>query len=712
MPKLPRRLRTTPDAEPAQEIAPTQPRGESGRLQRNGVIISDDHSPDLSGLNGIREFDRMWRSDSDARKALNMVANPIVSATYDVQPYGGEDATPQDIEVAQATGWALLKHMAWVSYLAQLTRVTFRSGHAPFEKTWQLANWQDRQLWAPTTHLRLPKSVHFFDQDEAGCLAAIRQYTKSGMVTIPAQDLVLHRVGEEGDNWRGESLLRPAYKHFALKEKLEVIDAMAHERFAMGIPIAYPPQGAQSGDLDKLEAILAGIRAHEAGYIVSPWPAAEFMRAEGGQGAHFAILTPDHPHDVQPSLSYHRDGISAAVMEEFMRLGQSGTGARATADVQQDPFLAWCEVLCGLVVEDPINRDLIPHFVQLNFQTDRYPTLKASVIDKTSIQDLSTAMQQLVAAGLIHPDAVLEDWLREHGSLPPADKQARQAREEATAQLQEQALTPSDPATGPSTPPAAESEGTPPQKLSLARQDRPLRPWESVMQLDRIEGAIDQARDRMLAACTPITHRMAASMAADTYQEPKGESELEAAIRDQLEGLFHTGVHTVQQELQAQAPAHSVYGLAVDGGEAVVPENLLLRAELAARRITSDMLLSIKRSILARGRADQAQLQADAEAAARGALRAEAMDNAAPALNAGRLAEADRQSSRIRGARYTSILDGRRCANCAVADDDVLRPLDDPLRLARIPPNPACLGGGACRCMEFYELMDEASPSA
>lgn len=60
------------------------------------------------------------------------------------------------------------------------------------------------------------------------------------------------------------------------------------------------------------------------------------------------------------------------------------------------------------------------------------------------------------------------------------------------------------------------------------------------------------------------------------------------------------------------------------------------------------------------------------------------------------------RAGQIRGARYTALSDA--CPACAAADDDVLRPLDDP-RLA--VPNPAC-ESVECRCMLFYEMADEA----
>jgi hypothetical protein len=86
--------------------------------------------------------------------------------------------------------------------------------------------------------------------------------------------------------------------------------------------------------------------------------------------------------------------------------------------------------------------------------------------------------------------------------------------------------------------------------------------------------------------------------------------------------------------------------------------------------------------------------------------------NAAAAVNEGRSDEADSRADEIKGAYYTSLLDKASCDRCSAADDDVLRSLDDPVRLARKPPNRDCLGGDRCRCLEAFVIKDEAAPSA
>jgi hypothetical protein len=135
------------------------------------------------------------------------------------------------------------------------------------------------------------------------------------------------------------------------------------------------------------------------------------------------------------------------------------------------------------------------------------------------------------------------------------------------------------------------------------------------------------------------------------------------------------------------------------------------RARAAAAAIRAAIVAALAGEELRRG-STAASTQAAAETAGMAGLRAQAQTQASSIVNEGRVTQADEQADEIAGSRYTSILDGRRCSGCARADDDVLRPLDDPVRLARIPPNPDCEGGGRCRCMEAFELRDEAAGDA
>lgn len=74
------------------------------------------------------------------------------------------------------------------------------------------------------------------------------------------------------------------------------------------------------------------------------------------------------------------------------------------------------------------------------------------------------------------------------------------------------------------------------------------------------------------------------------------------------------------------------------------------------------------------------------------------------------LPDAELDARRIRGVHHMCLKDELSCPACRAADDDRLRRLDDPVRLANRPPHPHCTSVEGCRCMEFYVLVDESPP--
>ncbi len=712
------RRRNQPDnggARPAPRTGNT--RSESGRGQRYGLLNYDDHNLDLVGVRGVMEMDRIWRSDPDARRIILMLVVALIGGTITVEPAGGEEATDQDVKVAEFVEWALFEEMnpRLPSHLFTALTVTFRNGRVPFEITHRLAKRDGRDVWViDELGIILPRSITYWNTspDNPRRLASITQQAAYGTVDVPIEDLILYRVGAEGDNWEGESLLRAAYRNVEYKADLELIDAQGHERFNMGIPIAYPPQEVQDDDLDAVEEVLQNLRAGAESYIVAPGPSQEHAGADGWL---FDILVPKatggSARNIVDSINHHRASIDASVIAEFMRLGQKETGARATADVQQNPFLQLAETLAGILIEDTINQQLIPRLVDLNFQVEAYPRLTVSLIDSTSLTDLATYAKTLSDAGILHADNPTEDYFRERGDLPAADPEARKAREEQAQALEQAAQKAANepPSQGPQQDPSQQQEQPPGRKLTL-RADRPLKAWEAQLSLDRIESAIDTARDQFVTAISGPAHKLAARLAAMDQPDAPAvrDPDMLAAIRHELRRLYDLGYSSVVEELTAQATTPTQVSLAAPPDEPPDDTELRLRSENAVDNITAQMLTDLRRANqmpLVRDPTAQAALQAAAEAGARAGARAEATANASAVIGLGRRAAADDNTGRIKGARYTSILDNQRCSQCAAADDDVLRPLDDPVRLSRIPPNPACLGRGACRCLEFFELM-------
>jgi hypothetical protein len=708
---------------------PTKPRGGSGRAHYSGFLELEEENFELRFPHGLKKLDRMYRTDPDVRRAVRMVINPLIGGTWSVEPFGGDDAEEKDIEVAEETRWALFEHMTpdLMGHLAEVLPVLVRSGFVPFEEAWEHVVHNGRDLIAPKKlHLRLPRSIERFEEDNEGELDhLIQRLPMGGNVELPLRDLVYYRIGAEGDNWEGSSMLRPIYKPWFLKDKLERIDVIKNERLAMGVPICYPPQDVNAEQLQEMEQILGGIRAAEQGFIIAPGPHAQDLKelaaSKGWRIEIMGIGSGEATVDVRPSLEYQSDKIAGGFIEDFMRLGQGqgAAGARATADSQENPFLAACEALAG-EVETPLQQ-LVDRFVALNFDPERPPKLKMSLVDSTSLNELAEFVGKLVEKEALHPDDELEDFLRKRGDLPPAsaeEREERKARAEEARELQAKAAAaPPEPKPGDPRPPAPPPAPGPKPKLEPAKDEleheqedaerREMRWWEELMALDEIETAIDNARERFEAAGGLDARRIAGEMAAAALSgktlTPKADKGLQNAIYAELARLYRTGRSTVVDELNAQRPGAGPAD--ASDAESEARKRLLARAKLAAQAIGGRIWQKVSHTVLNLP-GDRAAAQRAGEEEAMAGLRAEAQLHAAGALNEGRQDEADAHDE-IAGARYTSILDRRRCERCALADDDVLRPLGDPVRLAHKPPNRDCYGGGRCRCMEFYELKDE-----
>lgn len=423
-----------------------QPISDSGRAHVSGFLQLEEANTLLQGQEGLRIYDQMYRTDPDIRRAIRMAINPIVSAAWRIEPYGGDQANPRDKEIAENLEWALglgaqgatsPLRPRWRNHLAEALPAFTRWGFCPFEVTWTNAEHNGKKLITPSRiGMRLPRTIYRWLLDENHELEAIEQFLPlRGYVTIPREDLLYYRVDAEGDNYEGVSMLRPCYKPWLFKDKIERLDVIAQEREAIGLPVVFPPRAGVTSPavLADLETKLQNLRAGELAYLIMPGPEASTVKDQGGWTFKIEGLAGSKGgRDPHPSLEHYRDSIAAAFIEEFIRLGQSGVGARATADVQEGPFNMACESL-GAIPESECNEVLIPRWVALNYGADTpLPTLSMSMAEEP-LEDLREYVASLVEKEVIHPDGELEDFLRDRADLPPQDPKVRDELEEGRA---------------------------------------------------------------------------------------------------------------------------------------------------------------------------------------------------------------------------------------------------------------------------------------
>jgi Protein of unknown function (DUF935). len=264
---------------------------------------------------------------------------------------------------------------------------------------------------------RLQRTINAWDLGEDGGLRGVEQWAfrKDGSykpVPIPVEKLLVFVNDKEGASWTGKSVLRPAYKHWFIKDQLYRIDAIAAERHGVGIPVmAMPEDKSDNANLQRAEDILIGVRAHERGYVVEPF--GYKFRVEGmGQGRAMDLL---------PIIQHHDRMIAVSVLAPQLALGENPQGSFAMSK-EQSGFFMLAERAVAAQIADVHNRYLIPKWVNFNYSgVTRYPTLSFGAIETREVDNLINALVPAVNAGLVTADDRLEGWIRETAGLPERD---------------------------------------------------------------------------------------------------------------------------------------------------------------------------------------------------------------------------------------------------------------------------------------------------
>lgn len=462
--------------------APLGERGRTGTQAFHGFIATDEYVPELTGLSGLRTFDKMRRSDGMVKAVLRGLMMPLLSAEWEIVP---ADDDEKNTEIGEEIEDGLFEGLttSWQDTLRQiLSFLPF--GFGVFETVFEVRDVDGEQKFmlrklAP----RLQKTILKFNTADDGGLETVTQSTYGSRgfenIDIDIGRLLVFVNEKEGADWMGLSVLRPAYKHWWIKDTLYRIQAMAAERWGVGIPsVTLPPDQSDDDNVRKAENILASLRAHERGYVV--WPA----------GYLFSLITSSQgggqQMDLLPMIQHHDRMIAVAMLEQFLTLGSNDVGSWALSADQSGLFLM-VEQSIGDYVCDIINRHLIPRWVDYNYAgVKEYPKLKVTKIETRKAVELLSGLANAANAGLITPDDDIEDDLREMNGLPllPRDANGDVIRPEMPAGMMPPGVQDTMPQLGGATTPP----GQPPSGAATnpsATKGQPMSPAPPGARLNR-----------------------------------------------------------------------------------------------------------------------------------------------------------------------------------------------------------------------------------
>ena len=420
------------------------PQSEKGAVRNAGEWWMDDSEEtlELRWPLSVKVFGRMRREEAQIASVVRAVKMPILRTRRRLNASGCRPKVAR--AVAEDLGLPIVgeedvaprrtRDRFNFAEHARLALTAFDFGHSVFEQVYrpEAGLFRLRKLgWRP------PRTISRWDEAADGGLVAIEQNLLTGRpARLEVGRLVVY-CHEREESWIGQSLLRPAYKYWILKDQLLRGNQTTIIRNGMGVPtVTAPalPEHLQSDPAAAAEWMQAQI---EAGLVVTKQlrggDNTGVSLANGGQLAMKGVE--GKLPDALPTIRYHDEQMARSVLAHVLNLG----GADSTSSY------ALGSTLNGLFTESQqgmsdwfdgvVNEHIIEDLVDVNFGPDEpAPRL---VSDRIGSELSAEALRSLVDAGVITPDDRLENFTREAYGLPVADKSTARTTPAAPAAPQE-----------------------------------------------------------------------------------------------------------------------------------------------------------------------------------------------------------------------------------------------------------------------------------
>lgn len=259
---------------------------------------------------------------------------------------------------------------------------------------------------------RSGRTITKYNTARDGGLISLEQSAVRGVLSsslakpqaLPVSRVVVYVRNRRGGNWRGESLLRPAYPPWMMSSRAQRIELVLGER--AGAPVVIYKAGSDDEDLAAGRAIAKSVRVGKEAGVALPKGAELLLKGIDGQLP-----------DLDKTIKRHDERIAGSVLANFLNLGsQSGTGSYALGSTFFNAFiLALRKVAKDLA--RTASRHVVADLVRWNWPGERAPRL---VFDEIGAQRdaLIQALATLVQAGVLTADQDLEQFVRAAIGIP------------------------------------------------------------------------------------------------------------------------------------------------------------------------------------------------------------------------------------------------------------------------------------------------------
>jgi len=665
--------------------------GGTGTTIFSGQIDTGEYVADLIGDKLIDTVNQMRWSDASVHMALQVVNLPLLSAEWDITAASEESA---DDEVAEFVKHNLFEILPWNDNLRQAL-LMLAYGHFAFELVY---GFEDNKIvctkWAP----RLPKTIVSWNTEKGELKSITQRFYQDNLyknVEIPIEKLMVLVHQKEGDNWKGTSILRQAYKHWFFRDKYYKIDAIATERHGVGIPVITLPEGYTAQDKTEAEELGKNLRSNEQAYVIRP--SDKWM-------IEMLDMKASTIKDPKEMLDHHTREILKSVLAQFVELGSTSTGSYALSTDQSSFFLNAIDSIAKNI-EDTIYHQFIVPLVDLNFTVTDYPKLTHGDLGSTQVDILANAVQTLTLAGALTPDLEMEDYLRTVLKLPEMSDEQREMKEKENEAQHERTINPppnpfyqngdsEQPSGNPENPQDAgaidedlkKKKEEQPAKMHEGKWHRDLTKAESRVRFEEIDSYMRTEEAKLYkelskillkerAYLLPIFEKAVRDQDIASLQRIAGRfsGEYERVFRNGIKKIFEFGKNKASFELKKTVPYTTPE----------IETKLYDKAHFYAQKGYQDLLSSLTApAVLAM--TNQAVTEREAVAKLHDAFKSFVNKNAYTAsnlvisenINEGRKYVFNKYAEDIYAYQWSSILDGGTCNYCRSMDGKTISAVD------------------------------------
>lgn len=393
-------------------------------LDGYGAIVDYllEHTPELLWPYSIRTYARM-RHEPQLAAILKAYTLGIRRARWYVDGAGCRDEVTQLVaddlglpinDADEAQEGARRRRFVFGEHL-RLSLLDLTFGHMFFEQEWAQ---RDGRWHLEQVQERMPQTVAELKLNPDGTLAAMVQEPRStggqGPVLTAADHRLVYYVNDrEGSNYFGQSLLRPAYGMWLIKDQMLRVHATSIRRFGMGVPEVQAPQGATPQQIAEAERTARTIKAGQDSGVGLPYGFTLALRGITGS-------TPD----ALGFINYLDRQMTRATLTSILDMATSENGARALGETVMD-LLVYAQQAIADQHAEVATQQLVVPLVDANWGEDE-PAPRVAVGDVGADLELTAEdIRDLAQFGMLIHDEELEGWIRARYGLPPIDQATR-----------------------------------------------------------------------------------------------------------------------------------------------------------------------------------------------------------------------------------------------------------------------------------------------